>query len=237
MDLGVPVIGFAREREKRYAAHLSFAGGIAQFLAGVRHLLERSFELELIAIEKCPDVVELSAVDVDNLRIRSKRVHFTTNIDFAAGHVFANAFARVTEDDDATTVHHVAGHEVGVTGATERASLHHLARARPHVAANHQLRAANGDTGNSASIAAHHHAAAVDIVTQSPTDVVVDFKMRFVGEAGTKIPGRAANLDVDLGSQTDPDVVSGVGIYDFDVLPLSSVLANTFIRLANRYFG
>jgi hypothetical protein len=61
--------------------------------------------------------------------------------------------------------------------------------------------------------------------------------MRFVSEAGTKIAGRAANLDVDLGSQTDPNVVSGVGIYDFDVLTLSPVLANTFIRLANGYFG
>ncbi len=145
----------------------------------------------------------------------------------------ADAFAGVAEDDDATAIHHVPGHEVGVAGTAQRAGLHDLPGARAHVAVDHDLGAANGHTGNGAGVAADHDRAAIHVVGQPPAGVVVDLETRPVGQSGAKIAGRAAHPHCDIVGQPDTEVVAGVGIYELDVFGIGAARADPLIGVAD----
>jgi len=151
--------------------------------------------------------------------------------------VFAEALARFAQDDDATAIHHVAGHEVGVARAAQCARLHHLARARADVALDHHLRAADRDARDGAGVAADHDRAIVHVVGHAPTDVVVDLEAGIVAQTGAEVAGRTAHPHRNRVDQADADVVARVGVEDLDVLAARAGLADALVGLADRNVG
>ncbi len=102
---------------------------------------------------------------------------------------------------------------------------------------DHQLRAANADPGDGAGVAAHHHRAVVDIVAQSPADVVVDHEMRAIGESRAEVAGGPLNVNGDRVGKPHADVMACIGIDDFDVLARAPVLADQLVGFAYRNLG
>ena len=131
-------------------------------------------------------------------------------------------------------VHHVAGHEVGVADAAERARLHHLARARAHVAVHHDLGTADRDARDGACVAAHRHGAGVHVVAEAPANVVVDLEARLVREPCAEVAGRALDVHPHRVDQADADMMAGVGVEDLDVLAFSPPLADLFVGVPDR---
>ena len=233
LDLGVPVVGAAGEGEEWDAAHLPFAGRVAQALAGVDDLAEGALEGDLVAIEEFAHAVEVGGGGVRQLGVRAQGSHLAADEDFAARHVLADALAGIAQDDDAPAIHHVAGHEVGVAGAAEGARLHHLAGARADIAVDHDLGAADRDSGDGAGVAAHRDGAGVHVVAQAPAGVVVHHEARLVGEAGAEIACRAAHAHRDRVDQADADMVARVGIDDLDVVAAGAVAADQLVGVAD----
>ncbi len=234
LDFGVPVLGFPREAEKRDAAHLLLGAAIAQLLSRIDDLFERAAVAQLVTIQELENRILLVAVETGLFGIGAEGLDVPGNVDGAARHVLADALAGVAEDDDASAVHHIAGHEIGIAGAEQGAFLHHLAGARADVAMDDKLGAANADACDGAGVASHHHRAAVHVVTEAPADVVVDFEVRAIGESRAEVTRRAANVHVDCVGEPYADVMARVGIEDGDVLTRGSALADALVGLAYR---
>ena len=229
LNLLVPVIGRAGEGEERDVAAWRLRVLVAQLGAGIDDLLEGSGERQPVLVEEFLDTLQVVGGRLHLLGIGAQRLHLAADENIAGRHVLADLLAGITQDDDAPAIHHVAGHEIGVAGAAQRTRLHHLARARSHIALHHDLGAADRDTGDGAGIAADDDRALVHIVRQAPAGIAVDLEIRAVGQAGAEIARRAAHPDLDVLGQPDADMVPRVGVQDFDILTPFAALADQLV--------
>ena len=127
LDLAIPVAAAAGEVEVGNRADLPFGCPVTQLFSGVDDLAQTALERDLVAVEKLADFVDLGLVGIGQHRVGTQRNQITAQKDLAAGHVLAEALARLAEDDHAPAVHHVAGHEVGISATQQRPLLHDLA--------------------------------------------------------------------------------------------------------------
>ena len=68
-------------------------------------------------------------------------------------------------------------------------------------------------------------------------DIVLDVKARRIRESGTEVAGRASDFDVYPISETNAQMVTGIGIDEFYIFSLGTVLSDLLIGFANGYFG
>ena len=197
-------------------------------------MLKGPLEGHFVLVEKGAEFVVFGTAQVGLHRCGTERLDFARNENFAACHVFADTLARITQYDDAPAVHHVAGHEVGILAAEQRAFLHHLTGPRAHVALDHDFGAADGDGRNGAGISADDHGAGVHVVGQSPTDIAFDLEPRAIGEAGAEISRRTMDPHGYRISKPDADVVPGVRVQDIDILAVRTGFPDQVIGFPNR---
>ena len=206
-------------------------------LAGVDDFLEAAVEWQLVLVEKLANAVEFVAVEIDDLCIGAQRLDFTADIDAAAGHILAKTFPGVAEDDDAATVHHVAGHEICIAPAKQGALLHHLAGTRTDIALDDDVGAANSDGRDGTGVAIDDNGALIHVVADAPADVAVDGEIRTIREPGAEVTGGTVDADIDRVDEANANMVAGIGVEDFDVFTVFTRTTNPFVRFGNRDFS
>ena len=105
---------------------------------------------------------------------------------------------------------------------------------RSHVALDHDLSTPDRHARNGAGVSANHHGSPVHVVGKPPPGISLHVEPRRVGQSGTEVPGRAADMDIHRMNDADADVMARVGVQGLDGLALGGRLANPFIGFAGR---
>ena len=171
------------------AFHAGFGLSVTQILSCADHLLKRSGIGDTVACQKGSDLIDLMGRGVTYLGICTQGINGSANKNFAARHVLSHLLAGVAKDDHPAAVHHVSGHETGVSSAAKCAFFHHLTGTGTHIAFDDNLPASKGFSGNGAGIAAHHDAAGEHVIAHPPADVVFNLDMGAITESAAEIAG------------------------------------------------